>query len=208
MQSLLHLLNANQTTIGLYLRTARRFSTVTEANDILRNIELNDTMSHKYVLLECGPLVARAIIVGHVQDILMSRRNYHFLLPSLVMDDYFDQEQTPEFAALNITGFRMERNIAAKLDLKQLNNFIRSYPSQYYIPPARTANGNSRTASNLNNNLEPVLSVSVTVQYGCITAINYVLTLIYQSYLVCSLTPLLCLTLSNCWPIHFHSGTI
>ena len=163
LQSLLHLLNTDRATIGVHLRAARRFTTAADANAILRNIELNATMSHKYVLLECGPLVARAIIVAHVQDILMSRRNYHFLLPSLVMADYFDFDQTPEFSALNITGFQMERNPATKSDWKQLMNFIRTYPSQFNPPSTRTANGNSRAGNSAAAhfaNLEPLLSVS------------------------------------------------
>ena len=118
LQSLLHQLS------GVQLRTVRRFSNVAEANDILQQIEYNASMSYKYVLLETDSRVAREIIVNHVRNIFMSRRHYHFLLTSLVMEDYFEQELTPEFYALNITAFQMERTSTATYDQKQLNIFL------------------------------------------------------------------------------------
>lgn len=124
LQSLLHLLPPG----GVQFRTVRRFSTAAEANDILAQIEANASMSYKYVLLETDSRVAREIIVSHVRNIFMSRRHYHFLLSgSLVMEDYFEPELTPEFYALNITAFQVERTGLAPTtayDLKQLNIFL------------------------------------------------------------------------------------
>jgi hypothetical protein len=63
-------------------------------------------MDRKYVILECDALKAKQIIINHVRDIYMGNRNFHFLLTSLVMDDYLN-EQVSEFGAVNITGFRI-----------------------------------------------------------------------------------------------------
>lgn len=40
------------------------------------------------------------------------------------MEDYFEQDLTPEFYALNITAFQTERTSTATYDLKQLNIFL------------------------------------------------------------------------------------
>ena len=52
----------------------------------------------------------------HVNDIYMGRRNYHFLLSSLIFDQNFIQNGhlTPELFAINITGIKI-------LDLDFLN---------------------------------------------------------------------------------------
>ncbi|XP_053207779.1 glutamate receptor 1-like [Panonychus citri] len=65
-----------------------------------------DPESRKYVVLDCDAMTAKDIIVTHVRDIYMGRRNFHFLLTSLVMDDFFNKHVL-EFGAVNITGFRI-----------------------------------------------------------------------------------------------------
>lgn len=127
------------------MRTVRRFSSVAEANDLLQQIEVNSSMSYKYVLLECDSRVAREIIINHVRNIFMSRRHYHFLLTSLVMEDYFEQDLTPEFYALNITAFQTERSSTATYDLKQLNIFLGK------VRGHRTQSGNSVSNATLHS---------------------------------------------------------
>lgn len=116
---------------GINLKRVRRIASPGQANEMLREIEMNSTMSHKYVVLECSALMAKQIIVDHVRDIYMSTRNYHFLITQIVMEDYFDGEGSPamsspvEFSALNITGFILERNI--RTESKQYANFIKPF---------------------------------------------------------------------------------
>jgi len=103
LQHLFSLVDHNRT---LELRAVKRFRNATEANQFLREIEFNSTMDRKYVILECDSSTAKTIIINHVRDIYMGNRNFHFLLTSLVMDDYLN-EQVSEFGAVNITGFRI-----------------------------------------------------------------------------------------------------
>ena len=90
----------------LELRAVKRFRNSSEANEYLREIEFNSTNDRKYVILECDALTAKTIIINHVRDIYMGKRNFHFLLTSLVMDDYLN-DKVSEFGAVNITGFRI-----------------------------------------------------------------------------------------------------
>ncbi|CAG2102636.1 unnamed protein product [Medioppia subpectinata] len=103
LQHLFSLVDQNRT---LELRAVKRFANSTEANEYLRDIEFNSTNDRKYVILECDAHTAKQIIITHVRDIYMGKRNFHFLLTSLVMDDYLN-EKVSEFGAVNITGFRI-----------------------------------------------------------------------------------------------------
>ena len=40
--------------------------------------------SHKYVVLDCSAQLSSEIIINHVQDVHLGRRNYHYLLSGLV----------------------------------------------------------------------------------------------------------------------------
>lgn len=88
------------------MRFAKRIANSSEANDFLRLLEDSDRESRKYIVLDCSFDTAKAIIVAHVRDIYMGRRNYHFLLVNPVVNE-LTYEKILEFAAVNITGFRM-----------------------------------------------------------------------------------------------------
>lgn len=88
------------------VRFAKRITNSSDANDFLRMLETTDRESRKYVLLDCRFDVARRIIVDHVRDIYMGRRNYHFLLVNPVVNE-LTYDKIPEFAAVNITGLRL-----------------------------------------------------------------------------------------------------
>lgn len=90
----------------LEVRVVRRFYNVSDANAFLHQMELNDRESRKYVVLDSGADVARDIIINHVRDLYTGRRNFHFLLTSLVMDEYFNN-QILELGVVNVTGFRI-----------------------------------------------------------------------------------------------------
>lgn len=90
----------------LEVRVVRRFFNVSDANSFLHQMELNDRESRKYVVLDSTADVARDIIINHVRDLYTGRRNFHFLLTSLVMDEYFNN-QILELGVVNVTGFRI-----------------------------------------------------------------------------------------------------
>lgn len=84
------------------IKVVKRIENPEEANDFLRDLEKPDSNctqgmtsliceSHretrKYVVLDCSADMARDIIVSHVRDVNMGRRNFHFLLTSLVSNE-------------------------------------------------------------------------------------------------------------------------
>ncbi|KAG8202102.1 hypothetical protein JTE90_010464 [Oedothorax gibbosus] len=101
-----HIFELTTDDYNLDVRIVKRISNVTDASDFLREIETSDPESRKYVVLDCSAENGKAIIINHVHDIYMGRRNYHFLLTSLVMDEYW-RSDVHEFGAINITGFRI-----------------------------------------------------------------------------------------------------
>ncbi|XP_056633670.1 glutamate receptor 1-like isoform X2 [Diorhabda sublineata] len=86
--------------------TVRRINNVSEALLFLRGIEEHSRWTNKYVVLDCSTDTAKEIVVNHVRDISLGRRNYHYLLSGLVMDERWESEVV-EYGAINITGFRI-----------------------------------------------------------------------------------------------------
>ncbi|XP_022240428.1 glutamate receptor 1-like isoform X1 [Limulus polyphemus] len=106
---LLRLQNIIQLTTGNYkmrLSVVKRFTNVSDANDFLHSVEAHDRDSVKHVLLDCTSEVATNIVINHLRDIYMGRRNYHFLLSSLIVDEYWNS-RVLEFGAMNVTGLRL-----------------------------------------------------------------------------------------------------
>ncbi|XP_077301920.1 glutamate receptor 1-like [Arctopsyche grandis] len=50
--------------------------------------------------------MAKDVVIGHVRDVALGKRTYHYLLSGLIMDDRWEAEVI-EFGAINITGFRI-----------------------------------------------------------------------------------------------------
>jgi len=48
------------------------------------------------------------IIMKHVQSVYLGRRNFHYLMSGLVLDDHWDTE-VAEYGAINMTGLRIVR---------------------------------------------------------------------------------------------------
>ncbi|XP_071044207.1 glutamate receptor 1 isoform X2 [Parasteatoda tepidariorum] len=101
-----HIFELTTDEYNLDVKIVKRISNATDANGFLRELENSDPESRKYIVLDCSSENGQTIIVNHVHDIYMGRRNYHFLLTSLVMDEYWKKE-VQEFGAINITGFRI-----------------------------------------------------------------------------------------------------
>ncbi|KAF2368069.1 Receptor ligand binding region [Trinorchestia longiramus] len=88
------------------VRVARRVSSASDALHFLKTFERSDRWSKKYIVIDCNTQLAKDLIVGHVRDVQMGRRNYHYLLSGLVLDAQWEVE-VQEYGAINITGFRI-----------------------------------------------------------------------------------------------------
>ncbi|XP_076056317.1 glutamate receptor 1-like [Oratosquilla oratoria] len=88
------------------IRTVRRVTSAKDALGFLKSLEMLNRWTTKYVVLDCSNDTAKEVIVNHVRDVQMGRRNYHYLLSGLVMDERWE-EDVKEYGAVNITGFRI-----------------------------------------------------------------------------------------------------
>ncbi|XP_064482160.1 glutamate receptor 1-like isoform X1 [Ornithodoros turicata] len=104
-----HIFHLTTDRYQLEVKIVRRVRNASEVHRFLRRVEDRDRQSRKYVVLDCSAQTTRQIIVNHVRDPFMGRRNYHFLLTSLIMDE-FQNNPSLEFGAVNITGFRIVQN--------------------------------------------------------------------------------------------------
>ncbi|CAN8006282.1 unnamed protein product [Ixodes hexagonus] len=89
------------------VRQARRVSRGSEAHSLLGSLEKADLHGRKLVVLDCAYDLARDIVVRHVRDVYMGRRNYHYVLVKPIVSERY-LEGVSEFAALNITAFRFQ----------------------------------------------------------------------------------------------------
>ena len=80
--------------------------TASEAIAFLLELERINRNSRKRVVLDCPPAIAKEILVSHVNNIHLGRRNFHYLMSSLVFDDHWD-DNIAEYGAINVTGFRL-----------------------------------------------------------------------------------------------------
>ncbi|GIY99244.1 glutamate receptor 1 [Caerostris extrusa] len=87
-----HIFRLTTDNYKLEVKVVKRIANATDANAFLRSLESRERESLKYVVLDCSADTARKIIVNHVQDIYMGRRNYHFLLTSLVSPSMLSQK--------------------------------------------------------------------------------------------------------------------
>ena len=92
-----------------HIEMARRISTVSEGIEFLLDLEKQNRDSVKRVVLDCSAQLAKDIIVQHVRSVHLGRRNYHYLMSGLVLDDYWDSNVI-EYGAINITGLRLVKS--------------------------------------------------------------------------------------------------
>lgn len=62
----------------------KRVNNASDAIDFLQKIEKINRWSHKYVVLDCPPDMAKEIVISHVRDVNLGKRTYHYLLSGLV----------------------------------------------------------------------------------------------------------------------------
>ncbi|KAK8780356.1 hypothetical protein V5799_018300 [Amblyomma americanum] len=132
----------------LAVTRALRISRGSEAHALLSSMERVDPHGRKLVVLDCDHELAKDIVIRHVRDIYMGRRNYHYVLARPVVSHRY-LEGVSEFAAINITAFRFQNTEeltqtynykttaeeAAIVDAAQL--LISAYRTLREEPPAR-----------------------------------------------------------------------
>ncbi len=74
-----------------------------EAVQFLLELESINRNRMKRVVLDCPAEMAKEILLAHVQNVHLGRRNFHYLMSSLVMDSHWDSK-VAEYGAINITG--------------------------------------------------------------------------------------------------------
>ncbi|OWR42780.1 hypothetical protein KGM_207189 [Danaus plexippus plexippus] len=100
------------------ITNVKRVSNAIEVVTFLGSLERLDRWSNKYVVLDCGTKLAKDTLILHVRDVQLGRRNYHYFLTGLVLDDRWEKEVS-EYGAINITGFRL-----LDFSRKVVQNFI------------------------------------------------------------------------------------
>eukprot|EP00094_Tigriopus_californicus_P004677 TCALIF_04499-PA protein Name:"Similar to GluRIA Glutamate receptor 1 (Drosophila melanogaster)" AED:0.23 eAED:0.23 QI:77/0.88/0.9/1/1/0.9/10/441/909 len=93
-------------TFQFRVEIVRKISTAKEAIEFLLELEKINRNSYKRVVLDCPATIAKSILVSHVQNIHLGRRNFHYLMSGLVLDDHWDSG-VAEYGAINVTGFRL-----------------------------------------------------------------------------------------------------
>ncbi|XP_063632819.1 glutamate receptor 1-like [Cydia splendana] len=88
------------------ISNVKRVNNASDVVAFLAALERLDRWSNKYVVLDSTTQLAKEALVQHVRDVQLGRRNYHYFLSGLVMDDRWEKE-VAEFGAINITGFRV-----------------------------------------------------------------------------------------------------
>ncbi len=83
-----------------------KVSTPAEAIQFLLELERINRNSLKRVVLDCPESVAKQILRDHVGNIKLGRRNFHYLLSGLVLEDSWD-EGVAEYGAINVTGLKL-----------------------------------------------------------------------------------------------------
>lgn len=79
-----HIFHLTTDRYHLEVKVVRRVHNASDVHGYLRRLEDRDRESRKYVVLDCNAETTREIIISHVRDPFMGRRNYHFLLTGLV----------------------------------------------------------------------------------------------------------------------------
>jgi hypothetical protein len=69
---------------NILIEMVRRVENSREAIQFLQTLESIDRYGRKFVVLDCSASLASEIIIQHVKDVHLGRRNYHYLLSGLV----------------------------------------------------------------------------------------------------------------------------
>uniref|UniRef100_T1IX33 Glutamate receptor n=1 Tax=Strigamia maritima TaxID=126957 RepID=T1IX33_STRMM len=100
----------NQMTMSnpLEFRIVQQISNETDVTDLLTQLEKSPAFreSKHFVILDCSQELAQKIIISHVSSKWLGRRNYHYLLIDLILDNIWDSSIV-EFGTINITGFKI-----------------------------------------------------------------------------------------------------
>ncbi|GFY79507.1 glutamate receptor 1 [Trichonephila inaurata madagascariensis] len=117
------------------MKVVRRIINSTDASEFLRKLEEQDRRSFKYIILDCDAEVAKEVVSQHIRDTYMNRRNYHFLVTSLIIEDDWNSALLPH-GAVNTTGFQMLQETRP-----EVRNFLTSWKS---LDPYRWPGGGTQ----------------------------------------------------------------
>ncbi|GFR03207.1 glutamate receptor 1 [Trichonephila clavata] len=106
------------------MKVVRRIINSTDASEFLRKLEEQDRRSFKYIILDCDAEVAKDVVSQHIRDTYMNRRNYHFLVTSLIIEDDWNSALLPH-GAVNTTGFQMLQETRPETEVAQMYDATR-----------------------------------------------------------------------------------
>lgn len=67
-----------------HISNVKRVANASSVISFLRALERLDRWSNKYVVLDSTTKLAKDVLISHVRDVQLGRRNYHYFLSGLV----------------------------------------------------------------------------------------------------------------------------
>ena len=104
-----------------HIEMVKRISSVSEAIDFLHSLEKQNRDSIKHVLLDCSANLAKEIIVQHVRSVHLGRRNYHYMMSGLVLDDYWDNR----YVEMKLFEFVFTNFFTPEVETNNLKKFVK-----------------------------------------------------------------------------------
>lgn len=99
-------LNVLLTNPSVQLKYIKKISNKSEADAALNYNQQTDTAFEKYVILDCNAALAQEIVINHIQNVYMGKRNYHFLVTELTLEEPWSQKIL-EAKSVLVSGFRI-----------------------------------------------------------------------------------------------------
>ena len=89
-----------------HVEMVKKIDSVKDGLQFLLELERINRNSLKRILLDCPANIAQELLVSHVNNVHLGRRNFHYLMSSLVLEDEWDRSVV-EYGAINVTGLRL-----------------------------------------------------------------------------------------------------
>uniref|UniRef100_A0AAN0N7A0 Glutamate receptor 1 n=1 Tax=Polyphagotarsonemus latus TaxID=1204166 RepID=A0AAN0N7A0_9ACAR len=154
----------------------KRFNNDKDAHQFIQKLEFQNPEIRKNILLDCDADVAKKIIIKHIHDIYLGRRNFNYLFTNLIFDDFWFKS-TKEFGAINITGLRIfdpqsksSRDIFTNLGLIE-NDKLSNLAKQFTLEDAFIHDGLKAIYYSLNDLSEKInetINSTNSKCFGCI----------------------------------------
>ena len=105
---------------SFHIQTARKIKEAKDAIEFITELEMVNREGVKHIVLDCPDHMAKEIMVKHVQSVMLGRRNYHYLMAGLVLDEKWDSQVT-----INIT-IPMTITITSSILMCRLRSSVQS----------------------------------------------------------------------------------